>query len=175
MILIAKIEVHICTSGADIRVRITVFGIIPIRFRFKIMRERNRIFTLYRIKKKEAKPLTSLRKIIRSVRQNPLSDRQKFARKKSFAYVYKHTDIQIRINAALGAGSAYNTAMLCGAVQSIFSALGAVFYKRNHTFVFKTTPDFAAYRLSVRADCIIALSPANIIFGYIIYKRNTRR
>jgi hypothetical protein len=65
--------------------------------------------------------------------------------------------------------------MLCGIVQSTASAIAAVAKNSRHNISVYVRPVFPKRSFSSRSDCIITLSLANIIIGYLMYKINKGR
>ncbi|MDD5017748.1 MAG: hypothetical protein PHO15_06600 [Eubacteriales bacterium] len=173
LLCLAKIKADIHTDNAEFSIAVYILGIIKIKRKYVIRREKKKILTLYRIGKNE-KEIISLHDIIQKNKKTRLTVKEKGAAKKAIKYIFGKTELRIKINSAAGINDAYTTAMVCGLTGVFLNAAGAVTDSKRHSIKVRVKPVFDRQFLSIKADCIIALTPANIIIGYIIYKINKR-
>jgi hypothetical protein len=183
-----KIKAVIKADNANINVVVSYLGIIKIRKDYVVHRDEKSVFALYLVTKKGLKPTTTLADIIKKVKKKVPTDIAivdlitvitQSARKKdknsAFSYIYKKIRYDISIDVLIGIEDAFFTAVVCGILNAAAGAVLAVYNKKNRTIRVKAFPEFSNLKFSVKADCIIALAPADIIIGYAIYKKNKRR
>ncbi len=171
-----KVKTVVISKNRDIDINVYILGVIRLHKKYYIKREEKEIITLYEERKKGDKRITSLRDIIRKGKRKKKPDEaQKRARKKAFKYVIKRTYLKINLDLTMGINDAYTTAMVCGFAEVVSGAAGAVIGNKLHTINVKIMPVFSKQFISLKANCIIALSPADIIIGYVIYKKYMRR
>lgn len=175
VLLLIKIRVVIDIENNYFKLMFIFLGVIRVPVRFVIKREKKDIFTLYRLKKKHRVKITSLYDIIRNAKRDDLTDSQKLARKKILEYYLKRIVIKAEIETNIGLNNAFATAIVCGLIGVSVSIYHAVIYNHKRRIKINIQPYFSKMFFSVNAHCIIALSPANIIIGYVIYKNNIRR
>lgn len=171
-----KIKVAIQVENNHFGITLILFGIIKVRKDFIIEREEKKIFALYEIKKKEKKQIVTLFDILQKTRKAEISLKKKYVRKKAIGYILKKTHFNLRLDLSIGVlQDAYATAIVCGILDAISSSVGAVYNNPKHTVKVKISPLFSRQYFTIKANGIIALTPANIIIGYVIYKNNIRR
>ncbi len=172
LILLIKVKVTIKAKNNFFTVTVEILKILKLRLNFLIKRQKKEIYSLYKIKKKYYKRITSLKKILQDSKKKKLTDRQKLAAKKALKFLYQKTRLKINLVIDAGLYNAYATAMLCGALKSAFLIAGSIYNTKMHSINIRINPQFAKQIFSLKANCIIELTPANIIFGFIIYKKN---
>ncbi len=154
---------------------------------YLVEKDKEDYFVIYKLTKGEKKRIASLKSIIykrdetaateatianmiKIVIQNQ-KDRDK---KGAYSYLNKKSRIDARFLITAGTGEAYYTALLCGWIVTIGGSICAVYTRGTKNFRISVKPEFNKRIFSLHADCIIAITPANIILGYIIYKIRTR-
>ena len=175
LILLVRISVKVEVHNNNICVLLAFLWIIRIRRCYLIKREKNDIFSLYRIKDEDQKKVISLYDIIQRVGKKKQTKNQKRALKKMLGYIYKKASIDIKINLAAGISGAAMTAMICGGVGAAMSAVDAILKNKHRRIHVQIKPFYAKQYFSIEAKGIMALSPANIIVGYILYQKTKRR
>ncbi len=165
---------------------IVSFLFIRIKRDYIVKKDKTDFFALYRSAHGKEKRIASLKSIIFKNQKEQVTDISlinliKLAiqnrgkkRESLFYYLNKRSRIRADIAVELGAGDAYYTALLCGLAVSVGSALCAVYSTEKKNFKMSVKPLFNKRSFSVHADCIITITPANIIIGYIIYKIKAR-
>ncbi len=171
----------------NLRVHLGIrFLFIHIRREYEIRPDSGGYLALYELKKKEEKKVTTLRKLLakdkgeasevslvnllKIVGQN----RREGKERKAFSYLNKKSRFDVGIMAAIGIGDAYYTALLCGWVAAVGNAFCAAYTRGNKHFRISVKPEFNRLSFSLQTNCIIAITLANIILGYFIYKMKTR-
>lgn len=172
--LLIKIRVVIDQENNYFKLTLIYLGVIRVSLTYVIKREQRYIFTLYRLKRKQRIKITSLYEIIQNFKKREVKDSQKLARKKFINYILNNIFIKAKIKVNIGLNNALSTALVCGWVGVSGSILRAVTYNPKHKLTINIQPLFSKMFFSVNVHCIIALSPANIIIGYIIYKKTRR-
>lgn len=172
--LLIKIRVVIDQENNYFKLTLIYLGVIRVSLKYVIKREQRYIFTLYRLKRKQRIKITSLYEIIQNFKKSEVKDSQKLARKKFINYILNNILIKAKIKVNIGLNNALSTALVCGWAGVSGSILRAVTYNPKHKLTLNIQPLFSKMFFSVNVHCIIALSPANIIIGYIIYKKTRR-
>lgn len=151
-----------------------------------LKRDRKEFLMLYQLKNGEEKKIDSLKHIILKNGKGEATDisivdlikivfqNRRNKKDSAFAYLNQKSTFDVRIQFSLGVGDAYYTALLCGWLVAIGSAFCAVYTQANKQFHISVSPEFNRLSFSLQSDCIIAITPANIIIGYFIYKKRTR-
>jgi hypothetical protein len=183
-VLLIKIKIEIIAVQNDITVNIIFFGFIKFTRKYVIKREKETYLALYYIKKKRNKKVTTLKEIVKKAIKNDLPDitlikiiklfLQYRTREgnKGYSYIYKRMKYIIRAFFRIGTGDAYSSAMLCGFLGAVSSALCASRNNKAHRTIVNLSPEFSKQEFFVRVNCIIVIAPANIIIGYLISKKN---
>ena len=171
LFLLIKIQAVIHADNNRVSITIVIFGFIKIKKKFIILREEKEIFTLYQLKKRGRKKVISLYNIICKIKNADQTEADKKAGRKALEYLLKRAVIKIYIRTLVGTTSAYATAMLCGFFNMISSIVKAVLSSRLHNIEIIIKPFYTKEFFSLKANCIIAIAPANIIIGTIIYKK----
>lgn len=172
--LLIKIRVVIDQENNYFKLTLIYLGVIRVSLKYVIKREQRYIFTLYRLKRKQRIKITNLYEIIQNFKKSEVKDSQKLARKKFIKYILNNILIKAKIKVNIGLNNALSTALVCGWAGVSGSILRAVTYNPKHKLTINIQPLFSKMFFSVNVHCIIALSPANIIIGYIIYKKTRR-
>ena len=175
IILITAVKLNIAVSNNSFDLEMVFLGFIKLHRRYVIRRKKGEIFTLYRRVKNKEKKVISLYDIIRGQEKKPMTEKQKMARKKLLRFLYKKTRIKITAKVRFGLPDAASTAICCGMLGAVSAAADAVTRDKHHQLLIQITPVFAKQVFSIHAKGIMALSPANIILGYILYKKSLRR
>ena len=171
------------------RFRVVVrYILIPIKMEFVIRHVPKEVLALYMIKKGKEKRITTLRELFLKLKKgqtkgmtlaNMLSlvvyPKRREKQKGTLVYLNKKTAYRARIRLTIGVDDAYATAMVCGFIVSVAGALCAAFNNQTHVVWVDVTPQFSKPVFSIDTDCIIKVTPANIIIGYFIYQKNKRR
>jgi hypothetical protein len=156
-----------------------------IRREYEIRRDRKELYALYELKKDQEKKLASVRTLIAGKKAPTgirlidilwfrLKNRRSLKAARPFSYLYKKSRLDLRAEVIVGIGDVFDTALLCGWLAAAGRGLCAAFSRRNKTFRITVSPSYNKRFFSLRANCIIAISPANIIIGYFIYKIKIR-
>ena len=174
--LLLKIDLLIEGHDKEASLTVRTLGIAFIHRKYEIRREKVEIFTLYCVDKPQPKRVISLLDLIKTAekrKQKPKSN--EMARGKLIAFINSKSAYQLRFQLDVGLDDAFATAMLCGLVQSAAGALSVVVKDRRHNIRVSVRPVFPKRSFSSLSDCIITLSLANIIIGYLMYKINKGR
>ena len=174
LILLLKIDLIIEAKDKNTKLFIRVLRIIVIRRRYETRREQGDILTLYSVDKNE-KRIFSLLDIIKTLSKPREPKSNEKARGKLAAFINSKAAYKLDFKLVIGMEDAFTTAMLCGVVQTIAGSLVCFIKDRRHKVVISVMPSYSKRTFSFAADCIITLSLANIIIGYMIYKKNKRR
>ena len=152
-------------------VKVTFIGIPIIKRHYTFEREKSKLISIYTHKKNKKEYVTSLYDII----SNKSRDSVKLARSKTYRYLYRHAHINLKASFSLGTGDAAITSNICGSFK-IASAIAAGKYSgKKRIYEISIIPVFSGAQLTADINCIIKLSLANIIIGYLIYKKTIRR
>ena len=173
LLCLIKIKVVIHIDNAKFSAAVFILGIFKIKREFVLKREKDKILSVYQTGKREKRIIT-LYDIIRTSKMKTITRKQKGARKKALKYILKRLHLDIKLFVEAGFVDAYVTAMLCGLISVITKIGGAVMDGEKHSIETRIKPLFSYRFISVKASCIIASTPANIIIGYIIYKIKNR-
>jgi Protein of unknown function (DUF2953). len=184
ILLLVIFRLKAVTRLENRNIRITVsFLFFRIKKEYVFKREKGELFVLYQLSRKGEKRVISFSDIFRKkekVAGITVADTYKMIaphyhrKNNAFYYLNRKVHFDTNIKIALGVGDAYVTALLCGLVIAIGGSLCAVYSQNTKRFKISVKPEFSRQLFSVHADCIIAITPANIILGYIIYKIRTR-
>ena len=171
-LLLLKIDFLITGQDKHVQLTICALGIALIRRQYEVRREKCEIFTLYCVDKPQPKRVFSLLDIIKTAQEKRRKRKSnEKARGRLFAFINKKSKYQLRFQLDIGLDDAFATAMLCGTLQSAAGALMAAVKKdKRHHISITVRPVFSKRSFSLRTDCIITLSLANIIIGYAMYK-----
>jgi hypothetical protein len=177
VLLALLLKINLLIKGSDSQLGLTVktLGVAFIHRKYEIRHESGDIFTLYCVDKPKPRRVISLLDIIKTINKpkQPKSNEQ--ARGKLFAFINSKSKYHLRFRLDIGLEDAFATAMLCGIIQSAVGVLSALIKKEKHKIEVKVAPVFSKRSFSWHTDCIITLSLANIIIGYLMYKINKRR
>ncbi len=186
LIFAFNIKAVIKADNGDISVSVK-YLFIRISKRYVVKYEESTLLTLYLVTKKGLKKVTTFPEIIRKIRKTEATDitfvdmltvlTQSFRKKEKSAYyyIYKKIKYDLAATVKLGLEDAFFTAIGCGLLNAAAGTACAVYNKKDHVIRIKTYPEFSKLFFSIDADCIIALTPADIIIGYAVYKKNKRR
>lgn len=173
--LAVRIKAAVRIDQSDINAKLRLLYFIPIKWRFVLRRDKTSIIRLIRIKKDGSeKTMISLAELICRLDKKKQTHKE-HARSAAFNHVYERMNIEINAKAQIGLGDAFATAMLCGALSMGFGIAQRIGKPKHHRIKLAVLPVFTKQLYSFCADCIITLSPVNIIVGYIIYLKNLRR
>ncbi len=188
LVFVFKIKGVIKADNANISVVVSYLGIIKISKNYIIRREDKSVFALYLVTKKGLKPIATLKDIIKKVKKAAPTDitlvdlitviAQSARGKKekgAFSYIYKKIRYDVTIDVLIGLEDAFFTAVVCGVLNGAAGAVLAVYNEKKRVIRVNASPEFSDLRFSIKAHCIIALAPADIIIGYAINKKNKRR
>lgn len=188
MILVFALNIKAVIKADNANISVSIkYLFVKISKKYVVKYEESTLLTLYLITKKGLKKVTTFPEIIRKVRKTEATDitfidlitviTQSFRKKEKSAYYYIHKKIKYEIEAVLKLGleDAFLTVLGCGLLNAAAGTACAVYNTKDHIFRIKSYPEFTKLFFSINADCIIALTPADIIIGYAIYKKNKRR
>lgn len=188
LLFVVKIKAVAGADNMNISVTVSYLWLIRIRKEYVIKREDETFAALYLLTRKGIKPVLTLPDIIKKVRKTMPTDVafvdiitvlfqsvRKKQEKSVFSYIYKKIKYDVRVSLKIGAGDAFFTAVSCGIINAAAGAACAIYSDKGRTFNVAAYPEFSDLYFSIKANCIIALSPADIIIGYAIYKKNKRR
>jgi hypothetical protein len=91
-----------------------------------------------------------------------------------FSFLNIKSRFDLRAGVVLGVGDVYYTALLCGWIAAAGSGLCAALTRKSKSYHITVSPSYNKRFFSLKANCIIAITPANIIIGYFIYKIKIR-
>jgi len=152
---------------------VTWFGIHLFRGEFVIRRDKEKILTLYSMRRKGERIVVSLDDVLRrSVQKKKV---KKTNIKHALVYIHGKAEYDIKILFEIGTGDAFLTAMSCGLLQSVIGTLYAMRSNSEMKVKANVKPIFSKQQLCFESDCIIEVSPVNIMIGYMIYKKIIRR
>jgi hypothetical protein len=152
---------------------VTWLGIPLFRREFVFRRDKEKFLTLYGIQKEGEKLVLSLDDLVRLA--TPKKKEKKTNTKEALTYIHSHAAYDIKIKFEIGTGDAYLTALSCGFLQIVIGTLYSM--RRNPRMKVKAIvmPEFSKQQLCFESDCIIKVSPVNIMIGYMIHKKILRR
>lgn len=186
LVFVFRIKAVIKADNGDISVSVNY---LFMRFgkKYAVRYEESTLLTLYQITKKGLKKVITFPEVVRKITKTETTDitfidlitvlTQSFRKKEKspFYYIFKKINYDIEVIIKLGLEDAFLTAIGCGLLNAAAGTACAVYNTENHLFRLKTYPEFSKLFFSIDADCIIALTPADIIIGYAVYKKNKRR
>ena len=175
LILLINIRFKINIQNNIIEILVTVLWVLTIRKKFVIEREKNVLIAIFQVKKGRRKKLVTLADIIKKSRKKEVLPIKKQAIRKVLLFFIKKTIININAKITIGFGSAVLTAQVCGILGVVSTAGGAMSDSKKHHVLIRIKPIFAKPIFLLDAKGIFMLSPANIIVGYILYKKSMRR
>jgi hypothetical protein len=188
LVFVFRIKAVIDVNNGDIKVDIIFFHIIKLQKKYVIKHEPDVLLKLYLITRKGLKPVISLPEIVNKIRKTSPTDiafidvitmfLQSFRKKQKksvFNYLYRKASYDLAIDLQIGVEDAFWTAMACGLVNAASGVVCAVNNTKKHIIRVKTYPEFSKLVFSINVNCIITLSPADIIIGYVISKKNKNR
>ncbi len=171
--LLLKINLVIVARDKHWSLSAIALGITVLRRRYEVRREFGDLLTLYSVDKNE-KRVISIIDIFKSFNKPEKKSNEK-GRSKLFGYINSKSKYKIDIKITIGLDDAFLTAVCCGLMNSVIGSLMVLNKDKRHRVVIKTHPVFQNHLFSFLGHCIITLSLANIIIGYMIYKINKRR
>ena len=187
LLIACPLKAEIRVDNLRVNLKVT-FPFISVRREYALRWDKQECIVIYRIKKGEKKRIASLKSLLLKKQKDvpediscikalriTMQNRQKRKDVNALAYLNKKSRVRAQVRISIGAGDAYNTALLCGWAAALGGSLCAAFTKNNKYYHIAVKPEFNRLLFSLRADCIIAITPANIILGYIIYKIRARR
>ena len=171
--LLLKVNLVIVARDKNWSLSVIVLGITVLRRRYEVRREYGELLTLYSVDKKE-KRVISVIDALKSFNTSKKKSNEK-GRNKLFEYINDKSKYKIDIKISIGLDDAFLTAICCGLLNTVIGSLMIFNKDKRHRIIIKTYPVFQNRSFSFFGDCIITLSLANIIIGYMIYKINKRR
>lgn len=173
LVLAVKIKIVVRAAQCRIEATLVLLGFIRLRRRFCLQRDKNSLARLVWEKKngKEESVVTLAGLICRldKKKRTPVE----YARDKALGYIFAKAHIDVRAQAKIGLGDAFATAMVCGALQTASGVVRS--FGKQKSIRLLVRPFFSGKIFRIHADCIITLSPVNIMTGYIIYRKKRRR
>lgn len=188
LIFVVRIKAVVVADNGNINVSVFLLGIIKLQKKYVIKREPDVVLRLYLITRKGLKPVITLPEIVKKIKETVATDiavidiitvilqsLRKKQKNSAFSYIYRKAKYNIAVDIKLGLEDAFLTAIVCGILNAASGAAGAVFNNKKHQVRAKATPEFSKLFFSAHINCIIALTPADIIIGYAIYKKNKKQ
>lgn len=172
-LLLLKINLVIVARDKKWSLGVKTLGLVVLRRRYEVRRQSGELLTLFSVDKNE-KRIISVTDIIKSFRM-PKKDSDTKGRNKLFGYINGKSRYTIKIKSNIGLDDAFATAICCGFLNTLIGSLMVLNKDIRHKVNVNVFPVFQKRSFSFDADCIITLSLANIIIGYMIYKKNKRR
>ncbi|MEM5770858.1 MAG: hypothetical protein AAGU32_21635, partial [Bacillota bacterium] len=152
---------------------------------YRIGRDNNRAVVLYRQLKNQEQIVTTLTEIL--FKEKPdrdasllalikLAIQSRYERRQASPWltVLERSRVVLRLYVGLGVGDAFATAMVCGLLIAVGNAVCAANSTKRESYRLSVKPIFNGTTFSLEGDCIIDITPANIILGYFIYKLKAR-
>lgn len=167
-----KIKFEAAFNNNRLKLRAVVLGIPVFAKEFVFRRDPKSVLSLYAMQKDGEKVFTSLVDLIKT---STKKEKKKNNTKQALSYIHFKAVYDIRIEFEVGASDAFLTAMASGLLNTVVGTLYATRKNKNMRVKWNVNPQFKKQILSFRANCIIKLSPANIMIGYMIYKKILRR
>jgi hypothetical protein len=187
-LLFLKIEIILDVDKNDINIIMVLIGFIKITKKYIIIYEEETILSLYFIKGEKLIKVSTLKDILSKLRKSALTEitfinliniftqfMRREPRNNTFRYIYKKMNYDLNIKLWLGISDAFATALVCGLVGSASSAVCSILNNEKHRTKISITPEFSKQVISVKINCIIMISSADIITGYFFYIKNRRR
>ncbi len=173
LLFAVKIKAKISYRHNRIKAAVTWLGIPLFHKEYVFRRDNDKIVTLYGIQKKGEKLVISLDDLIRL--STPNREKKKTNTKKALTYIHSKAIYDIKIKFKIGTGDAFLTALSCGLLQIVIGTLYGI--RKNPRMKVKPIikPEFSKQILCFESDCIIKVSPVNIMIGYMIHKKILRR
>lgn len=173
LLFAVKIKAQLSFRHNRIKAGVTWIGIPLFRKEFVFRRDKDKFLTLYGIQKDGEKLVISLDDVIRL--STPKKKEKKTNTKEALTYIHSKAAYDIKITFEIGTGDASLTALSCGFLQIVIGTLYAM--RRNPRMKLKAAviPEFSKQQLCFESDCIIKVSPVNIMIGYMIHKKILRR
>jgi hypothetical protein len=192
LILIAvfafRIKAVIDIDNGDIVVSVFFVRIIKLQKKYVIKHEPDVLLKLYLRTRKGLKPVIGLPEVITKIKKTVATDiafidaitvflqsLRKKQKKSAFNYIYRKARFNIGIDIKLGIEDAFLTAIVCGILNAASGAACAIYNSEKREVNVRAYPDFSNMMFWIKANCIIKLAPADIIIGYVIYKKNKNR
>jgi hypothetical protein len=188
LIFVVRIKAVVAADNGNINVSVFLLGIIKLQKKYVIKREPDVVLRLYLITRKGLKPVIALPDIVKKIKETVATDiafldlitvilqsLRKKQKNSAFSYIYRKARFNLAVDIKLGIEDAFLTAIVCGILNAASGAAGAVFNNNKHQMRVKVTPEFSKLFFSAHINCIIALTPADIIIGYAIYKKNKKQ
>lgn len=170
-----KIKAEFCVEQREIKAALVLLWFIRLRRIFVLKRDKDGIALLCEIKKDGSENVKySLAELICRLNKKKRNKKER-ARSEGFNYVYKKMKIDFKAKIDIGLGDACLTALFCGALKAAFGFVKKAGKPKNHIVSVDIKPDFTKQLYRILADCIITVTPANIIIGYFIYQLKLRR
>jgi len=152
---------------------------------YRFGRDENRVISLFRVLKNKENKETTLTEVLFTEKPDPnasiftlikLAIKSRYERRQTSAWftILERSHVDLRLYARLGVGDAFATAMTCGLLGTVGNAVCAAGSTKREHYRLLVRPDFSHASFSLEGDCIIVITPANIILGYFIYKLKTR-
>ncbi len=166
-----KTEVH----NNNLCIWVTFLWFIIIHRCYRIRREKEDLWTLYRVQDDDEIKIISLYDMIKRPTKKKIPKKQIRAVKDTLLYLLRRARIDVSINIVAGISDAATTAMVCGGLGAVLSAVNAVLQHKRRRIRIQIKPLFSKHLFSFNAKGIMKLSLANIILGFILYKKSMRR
>ncbi len=171
----------------NLRVHLIVsFLFIRVKREYVIKRDKKEFLVLYQIKAGKEKKIASLKSVLLKKDKDEATDisivdlfkiilqNRRDRKESAFSYLNKKSRFNVNTEVALGVGDAYYTALLCGLLAAVGGSFCAAYKEKKRQFRISVGPVYNQLSFSLHLDCIITITPANIILGYFIYKIRTR-
>lgn len=181
-VLLVKVKIEIIAVQEDITVNIIFLGFIKITKKLLIKFEEKSLVSLYLVDKNKQKRIVKLKKIINNIIEKApdrtftglvsyfLKYINKGQKEVVYSHIYKRINYYLKVYIQLGTGDAFVTAISCGFLKAVSNAFCAILNSRIHKTNINLSPEYSEQVISVKVNCIIRFSPADIIIGYSVSK-----
>lgn len=188
LVFALRVKAVVVIDNGDISVSVFFVKLVKITKKYVLKHEPDVVLKLYLVTRKGLKPVITLPDIVKKIKETVATDialidlittllqslRMK-QKKTAYNYIYKKAKYNISVGIKLGLEDALLTAFACGLLNAAAGSACAVFNSEKHSLTARAYPEFTKLFFSIHANCIITLAPADIIIGYVIYKKNKNR
>lgn len=188
LVFAIRTKAVIDVDNGNIDINVFILRIIKLKRKYIIKHEPDVILKLYTVTRKGTKPVIALPDIIEKIKETEASDVtfvnllnlllqsvRKKQKKSAFSYLYRKALFEVGVELRLGLEDAFLTAIACGLINAASGAALAICNTEKHLVRAKVHPEFSNLSFSIKARCIIKMATADIIIGYVIYKKNKNR
>ncbi len=172
MFVAVKIKFVVSFIQNRLKIRAVLLAIPVYRKEFVFRRDPEHFLVLKGIQKDGEKFFTS---VIDLIKVTTPKGEKKTNTKAALSYLHLKAAYDIDIEFEVGISDAFTTAMASGFLNAVIGTLYSMRKNKNMHVKWKVNPQFTKQVLILKANCIIKLTPANIMIGFMIYKKILRR